>query len=189
MQTDEYKKALIRYVFESVLSFCLSFSVLFILALILGILKTALIIGLTGAVLKTFTGGLHMSTPLRCAIGGAITLVAISYLSIFLPLTAIPTVIIFIILAVINAIVWVKAPREAKGKPLSDKQKVVLAWLSRIIILAVSIGIFFLSRKVWWINEVFYGTVFQVINLLDLSAWGTEKFDNLLGKVERKAIF
>jgi accessory gene regulator B len=188
-ETDEYKIALMRYVFESILSFCLSVSLLIILAWILGILKEALIIGLTGAIIKTFTGGLHMSTPLRCAVGGAITLAAISYLSILVPVTALPATVILIILALLNLIVWLQAPREAKGKPLSAKQKVILAWLSRIIILGLSIWIYLSYLNIGWVNLVFYGTLFQVVNLLDWMAWGTEKLDHLMGKIEKEPVF
>jgi hypothetical protein len=31
--------------------------------------------------------------------------------------------------------------------------------------------------------------VFQVINLLDITARGTGKIDNILGKIERKPVF
>ncbi|MCL6591206.1 MAG: accessory gene regulator B family protein [Firmicutes bacterium] len=188
-ETDEYKTALMRYVFESVLSFCLSFLVLFILAWILGILKEALIIGFTGAVIKTFTGGLHMSTPLRCAVSGAITLAAISYLSILFPAASFPAIAVIIILALLNLIVWQYAPREAKGKPLSSRQKVILAWLSRLIILGISVWVFLTYRKSGWVNLVFYGTLFQVLNLLEVSSRGTAKLDHLLGKIEKEPLF
>jgi len=187
-ETDDYKMAMVRYVFESILSFCLSVTVLLIIAWLLGIVKQAIMIGLTGAVIKSFTGGLHMSTPLRCAVAGAITLAAISYLSIFLPITAIPVVIVALILIAVNIIVWRKAPKEAKGKPLSDRQKVILAILSKIIILLISITCL-LWTKVWGITEIFYGMIFQVVNLLDLMEWGTEKMDYILGKIERKPVF
>jgi accessory gene regulator B len=187
-ETDAYKIAMVRYVFESILSFCLSVTVLVIVAWILGIVKQALLIGLAGAVIKSFTGGLHMSTPLRCAVTGAIALAAISYLSIFLPITIIPMVIVVLILIAVNVIVWLKAPVESKGKPLTARHKAVLAVLSKIIILLVSIACLFWT-KAWGMNEVFYGMIFQVLNLLDGAAWGTEKIDDILGKIERKPVF
>ncbi len=187
-ETDAYKTAMVRYVFESILSFCLSVTVLLIVAWLLGIVKQALLIGLAGAVLKSFTGGLHMSTPLRCAVGGAVILAGIGYLSIALPITAIPTVIVVIILGAANVIVWLKAPRESKGKPLSANQKVVLGILSKIIMLPVSIACL-LWPGVWGINELFYGTIFQVLNLLAATALVMDKIDYVFGKIERKPVF
>jgi accessory gene regulator B len=187
-ETDSYKIAMVRYVFEGILSFCLSVTILFIVAWLLGIVKQALLIGLTGAVIKSFTGGLHMSTPLRCAVAGAIALAAISYLSIFLPITAIPVAVIVLILIAVNVIVWLKAPVESKGKPLSARQKVVLGVLSKIIILLISITCL-LWTKAWGVNELFFGMVFQVLNLLDRAARGIEKIDDIFGKIERKPVF
>jgi accessory gene regulator B len=187
-ETDAYKIALVRYVFESILSFCLSVTVLFIAAWLLGIVKQALLIGLAGAIIKSFTGGLHMSTPLRCAVGGAITLAGIGYLSIILPITAIPVVIVALILGAVNVIVWLKAPKESQGKPLTANHKVALGILSKIIILLISIACL-LWAKAWGINELFYGTVFQVLNLLDSTARGMEKVDYVFGKIEKRPVF
>lgn len=187
-ETDSYKVALARYVFESILSFCLSITLLLIVAWLLGMVKTMLLIGLTGAFIKSFSGGLHLSTPLRCAVGGAIALAVISYLSKILPITTIPWLIILLILVVLNIIVWLKAPREAKGKPLTPKQKSVLSILSKIIVLLFSITCLFWT-KTRGVNELFYGMVFQVINLLDLAAQSIEKVDYFFGKIERKPIF
>ena len=187
-ETDSYKIALIRYVFEGILSFGLSVTVLVIVAWCLNIIQPALLIGLTGAVLKSFTGGLHMSTPLRCAVGGAISLVALSYLSILVPVTTIPWVVTVCIMVVLNVIVWLKAPREAKGKPLNPRQKTVLKVLSKIIILLISVTCLVWTRA-WGVNELFYGTVFQVLNLPDLSARIMEKADKLLGWIEKKPLF
>jgi len=187
-ETDSYKIALTRYVFESILSFWLSVTILLIVAWLVGMVKTIFLIGFTGAFIKSFSGGLHMSTPLRCAVGGAIALVAVSYIATFLPITSIPWVIILLIMVVMNLIVWLNAPREAKGKPLTTKQKSILGVLAKIIILLISI-ICLLWTKNWGVNELFYGTVFQVINLLDLAAQGIEKVDCVFGKIERKPVF
>jgi accessory gene regulator B len=186
-ETDEYKIAIARTVFEGILSFFLSVSVLFIFAWIFGVVKEALLIGMSGAILKGFTGGLHLGTPLRCAIGGAMILVAVSFLSLIVPITSIPVVIVILILFAVNIIVWLKAPRESKGKPLGEKQKVILGILSKIIVLLVSL-ICLIWPKVWGINEVFYGVVFQVVNLLEFTARGMEQIDWLFGKIERKPI-
>lgn len=187
-ETDSYKIALTRYVFEGLLSFCLSVSILAITAWMLGILQQALLISLAGAVLKSFTGGLHMSTPLRCAICGAISLVALTYLSMLFPLTAIPWIAVASILVLLNIIVWLKAPRESKGKPLKPRQKVVLGVLSKILILLISVICLGWARA-WGVNELFYGTVFQVFNLPDISARIMEKADTVFGKLEQKPVF
>lgn len=187
-ETDAYKIAMVRYVFETILAFFLSVGVLFIFAWIFGVVKEALLIATTVAILKNFTGGLHLGTPLRCAVGGAVILVGISYLSIILPITVIPWLAIVLILIAVNIIVYLKAPVESKGKPLSDRQKAILGVLSKIIVMLVSI-VCLIWTKDWGINEVFYGMVFQAVNLLKVTARGMEKIDWVLGKIERKPVF
>jgi accessory gene regulator B len=187
-ETDAYKIAMTRYTFESILSFFLSVGVLLIFALIFGVAGEALMIGMAGAIIKTFTGGLHLATPLRCAMGGAVFLVGVSFLSIIVPITAIPQPMVIIILIAINMIVWRKAPVESKGKPLGGKQKAVLGVLSKIIVLLVSI-VCFLWPGAWGINEAFYGMAFQILNLLPVTAFVMEKIDHAMGKIERNPVF
>ena len=187
-ETDAYKIAMVGYTFEGILSFCLSVSVLCIFALVFGVLKEALLIGMAGAILKSFTGGLHLGTPLRCAVGGALILVGVAYLSIFLPIAAITQPVVLLILMGVNIIVCLKAPVESKGKPLSEHHKKILAALSRIVYLLVSL-VCLLFSKVWGINEVFYGMIFQAVNLLTISAYVMEKIDWVFGKIERKPVF
>lgn len=187
-ETDAYKIAMVRYVFETILAFFLSVGVLFIFAWLFGVVKEAFLIATSVAIIKNFTGGLHLGTPLRCAVSGALILVGISYLSIILPITAIPWIAVVLILIAVNIIVCLKAPVESKGKPLGDRQKAILGVLSKIIYLLVSI-VCLLWTKAWGINEVFYGMVFQAVNLLDVTASGMEKIDWALGKIERKPVF
>lgn len=187
-ETDTYKIAMVRYTFEMILSFCLSVSILVIIAWIFGIVKEAVLIGVTGAILKSFTGGLHLGTPLRCAVGGAVILMAIAYISILLPITAIPWSVLVLILLGINIIVCLKAPIESRGKPLGERQKAILAVLSKIIVILVSIACL-IWTKASGMNEIFYGMAFQAVNLLDWTAYGMERIDRVLGKIERTPIF
>jgi accessory gene regulator B len=187
-EVDNYKIDLVRYVLEALLSMLLSVVVLCVFAAIFGILKTALLIALVGAVVKNFTGGLHLSTPLRCAVAGGVFILIISYLSICFPLSTIPVPLRLIFLLVINIIVWFKAPRETFEKPLNEKEKSFLTVLSRLIMAVISLICLFVPVK-WGVNELFYGVLFQVFNLLEASAKGIEKMDKFLGYIEKKPIF
>ena len=187
-ETDNYKIDLVRYVFEALLSMLLSVVVLCVFAAIFGILKTALLIALVGAVVKSFTGGLHLSTPLRCAAAGGVIILIVSHLSIYFPFSTIPVPFRFLFLIFINIIVWLKAPRETPEKPLNDRNKTVPTELSRLIIIVISLICLTFPEK-RGINELFYGTFFQVLNLLEVSAMGIKKVDKLLGHIEKNPIF
>ena len=68
-------------------------------------------------------------------------------------------------------IVWKQAPLEAKGKPLTTEQKRGLARKSRILILLIAF-ICWCWPQGFVTNELFYGTVFQVLNLTKPMALG-----------------
>ncbi|MGE5583536.1 MAG: accessory gene regulator ArgB-like protein [Bacillota bacterium] len=186
-QTDTYQIALIRYRLECLFSMILNTLLLVIVGAVLGILKTAFLIALTGAVVKTVSGGLHLNTPLRCAIIGALITAGFSYLAIYLPAYTLSPYLLLGILLLMNVIIWWKAPRESEGKPLSDQQKKYLAIISRILVFALSVCCFLWPKR-WGVNELFYGLVFQTLSLLNFSARLMANIDVALAHIEKKPV-
>ncbi|NLM37060.1 MAG: accessory gene regulator B family protein [Firmicutes bacterium] len=189
-ETDQYKIALARYMLESLLSTFLSLLYILLFGLIFGVLKTALLLTLVMSVLKAVMGGLHLKTPLRCALVGAIMTIILSYLALFLPYPQMPKPVQWGIFVLLVYIVWQKAPREAKGKPLTATEKKGLARNSRVLILLAAFICWCWPESVVT-NELFYGTAFQVLNLTDPMAkaidgldllfdHGTKKFQRLI---------
>lgn len=163
-EKDRYKIDLARYMLEGLLSMLLSLFFILIFGLIFGVLKSAVLITIVVAVLKAFMGGLHLKTPLRCALLGAVMTILLCYISLFLPFHQIPKIIQLWIFVVLIYIVWKQAPLEAKGKPLTNKHKKSLARYSRILILLIT-AICWGWPQGFAVNELFYGTVLQVLNL------------------------
>lgn len=180
-ETDQYKIALARYMLESILATFLSLLYILFFGLIFGVLRTAVLLTLVVAVLKAVMGGLHLKTPLRCALVGAIMTIILSYLALFLPYHQIPKLVQLWILVLLVYIVWKHAPREAKGKPLTTEQKKVLARKSRFLIILVMI-VCWCWPEGFATNEIFYGTVFQVLNLTKPMARTIEGLDELLDR-------
>ncbi|HHW11746.1 MAG TPA: accessory gene regulator B family protein [Firmicutes bacterium] len=163
-ETDQYKIALARYMLESLLSTFLSLLCILLFGLIFGVLKTALLLTLVMSALKAVMGGLHLKTPLRCALVGAVMTIILSYLALSFPYLQMPKAVQWGIFGLLVYIVWKKAPREAKGKPLTAPQKRGLARNSRVLILLVAF-ICWCWPEGAVTNELFYGTAFQVLNL------------------------
>lgn len=180
-EKDSYKIDLVRYMVESLLSMLLSLFFILIFGLIFGVLKTALLITIVVAVLKTFMGGLHLKTPLRCALTGAVMTILLSYLAQYLPFHRIPKLIQLWVFVFLIFIVWKQAPLEAKGKPLSSKRKKNLARYSRLLILLVTF-ICWGWPQGFAVNELFYGTVFQVLNLTKPLALALATLDQALDR-------
>ena len=187
-ETDEYRIDVVRYVFESLLSMILSVSFIVVTAWLFGVLRTAMMVSLAGALVKSFTGGLHSSTPLRCAVVGSLLTVGLSFLVIRFPISNLPLSLVMLILLFENLIVWLKAPLESTNKPLTEKQKYYLAFLSKIVVGIFSL-ICILWPEKWGVNELFYGMSFQLITLLSATARFMDRLDWFLGLIERKPIF
>lgn len=180
-ETDPYKIALARYMLESLLSTILSFLFILVFGIIFGVLKTALLLTIAVAILKAVMGGLHLKTPLRCAIIGALMTIILSYLALYLPYAKIPKIIVLWTFVLLIFIVWKQAPLEAIGKPLTTEQKKGLSRYSRILILLITATCWCWPQG-FAINELFYGTVFQALTLTKPMALAISGLDRLLDR-------
>lgn len=180
-ETDPYKIALARYMLESVLSSILSLLFILLFGLIFGVLKTAVLLTVVVMLLKALMGGLHLKTPFRCALVGAIMTIILSYIVLFLPFHQLPTLLQLWVFVFMIYIVWKQAPLEAKGKPLTTEQKRGLARKSRIVILLI-VFICWCWPQGFVTNELFYGTAFQVLNLTKPMAQAIDGLDQLLDR-------
>lgn len=105
-----------------------TYSILFIIivSLALGVLKEALIFSFSASFLRRTSGGVHSSTPSRCAITGAIVSGIIAWLikrfsnNINLNLLIIVNILIFLIS---YYLVSKLAPVDSKSKPIKSKEK------------------------------------------------------------------
>ncbi|HHT04791.1 MAG TPA: accessory gene regulator B family protein [Hydrogenispora sp.] len=180
-ETDPYKIALARYMLESLLSSILSLLFILLFGLIFGVLKTAVLLTVVVMLLKALMGGLHLKTPFRCALVGAIMTIILSYIVLFLPFHQLPTLLQLWVFVFMIYIVWKQAPLEAKGKPLTTEQKRGLARKSRIVILLI-VFICWCWPQGFVTNELFYGTAFQVLNLTKPMAQAIDGLDQLLDR-------
>lgn len=161
---DPYQKALTAYAIEGYLAMALGILLLAGVSWVAGAFWESIIVGTTAAFLKTFTGGGHVSTPIRCAIIGAVIFTTLGLVAKFYPLSSLFFPIFWIIIAICNALVWSYAPREAAGKPLSPKQKVILAWMARIFVMFLSAALIWWNDMPWR-TAIFYGTTLQCLSL------------------------
>jgi accessory gene regulator B len=180
-ETDPYKIALARYMLESLLSSILSLLFILLFGLIFGVLKTAVLLTVVVMLLKALMGGLHLKTPFRCALVGAIMTIILSYIVLFLPFHQLPTLLQLWVFVFMVYIVWKQVPLEAKGKPLTTEQKRGLARKSRIVILLI-VFICWCWPQGFVTNELFYGTAFQVLNLTKPMAQAIDGLDQLLDR-------
>ena len=111
--------------------------------------------------------------------------IILSYIALFIPYRQIPNLVQLWVFLFLAYIVWKQAPLEAKGKPLTTEQKRRLARNSRILILLI-IFTCWCWPEGFAINELFYGTVFQVFTLTRPMARAIDGLDQLLDRGHNK---
>lgn len=73
LQLDDNKKEVIAYGTFGLIQMIFSIGLVVAFALIFSVVKEALIISFTSAILRKYSGGVHASTPSRCAVIGTAT--------------------------------------------------------------------------------------------------------------------
>lgn len=170
LKYSEEKKEIIAYSLEGIMFFCAGFIMIMIGGYILGVLKATFVAMLAGIVLRKLSGGLHLSTPLRCLICGAVTYPLVAWLGVqawvlFGESLAYRIVLVFLLVFSL-AVVSIFAPVDSQGKPIvspSFRKKLKIASILCVIIFGL-IGL--LLQKTWAGAPVIGGLTLQSLTLL-----------------------
>jgi hypothetical protein len=165
-------------VLKNILAVCLSFVILYPVAWYFGMVKPSFIIAFTGLVLKYTGGGVVSESPLRFAVAGAFAVTGVGFLSVLVPITVIPVMILVLSLLGILVLVDYKTPAEFE-------------WYSRSILFFIII-VCILRPRAWGVNELYYGAVLQALRLPDWTSRMMGLVDEILkfcglenGKINR----
>jgi hypothetical protein len=153
-------------VFKKIGLVCLSIAVLYPVSLLLGIAKPALLIAVTGLIIKFFSGDEVYIFPPRFAVAVAFSVIIISYMSILFPITTIPVVVL--VLALCGILVLVDY--RTKGK---------YEWYTRAVVIPIILACI-CWPKAWGLNEFFYGSLLQALRLPDWTGRSMELIDGVL---------
>jgi len=124
LDIDKDQEAILKFSIHLVISFITSMGMALLVALILGVFPHVLIIMLTTAVLRTFSGGAHSSTMLGCAVYGTAIMNILGLITKHTnPTNGILAVIILLILIFSTWSIYKYAPADTPGKPITTKVK------------------------------------------------------------------
>lgn len=121
---DENQEAILRFSIHVTISAVFSLGLALLVALLLGTFSNVLIIALTTAVLRSFSGGAHSSTMFGCAIYGTIIMNIFGIITKYTNLNK--GVLSIIILIIFLFALWSinkYAPADTPGKPITTKVK------------------------------------------------------------------
>ncbi len=122
---DEDKKEVIAYGTYAILQISISIIFVVIFGWIFGVLAEALVVSLSGAALRSYTGGAHASTPNICIVVGTTVCIGLALLTQLMIFKNIWLVLGLVLVSHITAY-WLivrLAPVASSNKPISDKRR------------------------------------------------------------------
>jgi hypothetical protein len=145
---------------------CLSIAVLYPVALLFGIVKPALFIGITGLIIKFFNGDEVKLFPLLFAVAEAFSVTTISYISNICPVPKIPVIPLALVVTGIFVIIEYRTKRK-------------YLWLTRAVVVPI-IPACIIWPEVWAVNLFFYGSLLQALRLPEWTSRGMGLLDEVL---------
>lgn len=124
----------------------LAHGLIFLLAVIFGVLPETIIFEAIFLPLRSYAGGFHASTQLRCLILSVAVWGIIMFGS-----RSLPSWSCFVIAVVAGAIIWKIAPIPHANNPLSSKRFAEVKRITRILLIITMA--FILINYIWWKPE------------------------------------
>lgn len=188
LEYDKNKIAVINYGLFAFVQTVFSILLVLIFGWIFNCLNEALIIAFSASILRKYSGGVHATTPLKCAIFGMILSVGMSIIvnniNISFKLVILIGVVIFIIS---YYLIYKLAPVDSAAKPIRKVENIKRLKGSSILILTIYLAII-IFNIFWYLrsNEIrilkysiciYIGLSWQVFSL-------TESGHKLLNKID-----
>ncbi|KTE92800.1 accessory gene regulator ArgB-like protein [Desulfitobacterium hafniense] len=166
---DEDKKEIIAYAIETSLLAIIGTLLLILFAMIINVLKSALIAAVFGVLLRRVSGGAHFSTPTKCLVFGAVLYTILGFLAQnFVQYQLIPDYMIWLSLAISLLIVAFLAPVDSESKPIHSKslRKKLKASSVGFVVIAFIVGL--VSTDPLLNVSMCLGILYQSLTLLPL---------------------
>ena len=176
LNLDKEKEAVVNYGVFALIQIFISIGLVMIFGFLFGVLLEALIASFTGSILRRTSGGVHATSPGKCAIIGTIVCVLAGIISkrsnISINIAILMGIVIFIWGYII---IWIYAPVDSPAKPIKNKEKRRKLKKASIVILTIyfviitfNITLFHLSRNSIFISYslcMYFSIIWQVFSL------------------------
>ena len=192
LDKGEEEKAILNYGLFIIMHTFIGIIITLLVGLITGMLIEILLITITSALFKRYTGGVHASTPEICLIIGVILSLILSRLCRFIVINIDINKIVFagmIIIAFSYYMIYYNCPVSSKNKPLKNEKtrkklkKKAFILLNIYTILLIMLYIIYYILKISIVKSIItsfiLGIFFQMSSLTNIGS----KTINLLDKV------
>lgn len=119
---DDNDREIYQYGFEQFFTTVLNIATMLLLGVIFGKIYQSIVLTLSFMALRTYSGGYHASTPLRCYI---LTVISISAALSTMKFVAINRFVCLGLLILSGIVILLLSPVDTKNKPLDEIEKVI----------------------------------------------------------------
>lgn len=182
MDIDKRQESILTYGIRLVINSIIAFTLAFIPALIFGTFRYVLIITISFAALRVFSGGAHNSSIQNCSLNGAIISNILGLISKYLTLNK--EIMFTLILVTFFFSLWAIgkfAPADTPSKPITTKAKKQVLRRNSFLVLSL----WTLLSLVWFMNfsqvnaYIYASTVGILWQSFTLTKSGYRLYDNL----------
>lgn len=153
------------YGFELVFSFAFSTAIILLIGILLSRLLETVVFLTIFVLLRSFTGGYHAKTFIKCAVVTFSTYLSVIILSMFV--SRLPLYIYIICLLIGLSIISAVAPVENPNKEIPQNKRIRHKIISIILYLVFStMGLLFYNYKMAITSSVFFSLIADIILLL-----------------------
>lgn len=191
LDLDYEKKSVISYGIFAIIQTIISILVVVIVGVFLNVTKEALIISFTISILRKSSGGVHASSPGRCAIIGAIIAGVMGIVCKNINLSVLSSILIAILtFAWSYLIIYKLAPVDSSSKPINSKVKRSRLKKISLKVLSIYMCIIIVNIIVSTIKKddtllannmcIYAGVIWQIFSLTKNGHLFMKKLDSLL---------
>ena len=175
LDLQETQGRILAYGLEVALSFLCGAAAVFIIAMLLGVLYPTFIVVVVATFFRSFTGGAHCTSSLRCNVVSAVVFPLLGLLAAKLTLWfgAPGNLLILSGLLFTLLLTYLYAPGRVPQKPISEKQQKKLRARTMLLIPFWIVLLFYGSNRTsapLWVWPIFLGGVWQFSTLHPLVA-------------------
>ena len=192
LDKGEEEKAILNYGLFIIMHTFIGIIITLLVGLITGMLIEILLITITSALFKRYTGGVHASTPEICLIIGVILSLILSILCRFIVINIDINKIVFagmIIIAFSYYMIYYNCPVSSKNKPLKNEKtrkklkKKAFILLNIYTILLIMLYIIYYILKISIVKSIItsfiLGIFFQMSSLTNIGSKTINLLDNV----------
>lgn len=170
----------IRYGIEITLVGLIKLGVILLTAFLFGVFIEVIILSLSFAVFRIVTGGVHMSTFLRCLISSLVLFITPAFFLQNIAQTAHPFYLLLMTFMIVSFVIFRYVPVPAANRPIPEQKRLFFKWTSFLFLIVwITLMINIIITFPAYSYLPFFSAIGLLLQSLTLVPFGYQTFVNI----------